>query len=275
MRPWIAAAAIAVLCACGTTRPPVSGTIVAVGVSAEAVRTSAAEEPSIAWEVQSPTAGSSTTTQTPVEVEEIATLLVNGEYERCDELGRSTELDTYTLLETSREAASQALVTRAACAFLMEETASARELARQLFILELYLADVVESLPPHVLAFLTEVQRETMATARVPVSVRTEPIASVRVDGGAHRCPSTPCQLSLSLGDHLFEARAVGASPGTFRRSIQEQTTVDLTLSEASIDELQGQLHDATNDPDVDIEPARRDDRTNLRHSRRALRASR
>lgn len=153
------------------------------------------------------------------------------------------------LADRLRDAAAAVLVYTAACVEVSGDVARARELLEQAFALELEVGASLREVSVDLQALADRVREAAQSRPRATLTIRTpDPGARVVVDGGAHGCAPTPCEVTLRPGVHHLEIEATGRSTRRLRRVVEGDAAIEVALDPASREEVEAQLATASSD---------------------------
>ncbi len=226
--------------------PEPRGVVVTIGEDDGAVALGAAREAGGAvWRP----AAIAATNPPPVPGPEAAVEALRGFYLDADFLRCLSQLNDRTLDRTALlsnghlDAAAAVGIYGGACALGAADTDLAASLLREVAVAELPATAALEVVSPDVQRVAEEERRAVAEADRVTVRVTSQPAgAAVAVDGGGRRCAATPCELSLTPGEHVFVVEALGFARRTERRDMREDASLELALDPAPSDVVTNQL---------------------------------
>jgi len=168
----------------------------------------------------------------------------DADFTRCAEIARRPPLDPERLLERAdRASASRQAVFAAACAYGAGDAPRSEEVARRALARELDLTEALARTTPEFQASIDPIRAAIQGAARGRVTIRVRPArAAIVVDGGAHRCSSSPCSLMLYPGEHLIVVESLGRERRVVQQTIDRNAAIDVALDPAPIGEVRAQL---------------------------------
>ena len=180
------------------------------------------------------------------EVRELRKAYLEADFLRCLALLQRPALDINRMLELGRRRlAGQVAVLAAACARGAGDLDLSRTLLERIFVRQLDTARALGVTGPDFQAFAETVRARVHRAGRVSVSIRSRPAgARLVVDGGAVRCATTPCRVTVLPGEHIFAVERLGYMQRTLRVEVKRSRELVVGLDAADSSTALAQLRD-------------------------------